>query len=631
MHRCRVPLAWLAAMSVLLAAPGALPAAAAAPEAGPAAVAPAAGAPGPGAAGARPAGMALIRGPGKDPASFQWLDGAGAVRLPLTGDDVATDPLDLGFRFPFYGEAYERVSLSSNGLLTFEGPRPLHYGNVPLPFSGGPGAAIAAFWDDLVLPDDAALTIQRGGEAPARWFAATWNRAGLLADPDARLSFQAVLREDGRVTLSYGPVEHWRAPLWDGATVGMQGPGGKRGLTYRWNAVGGPLAPQTTLEFGPAREKGGPVVSDLRIDPLHAGLYRVSARAEDPDGQPVVEVQLAVTGLDYAGTPVAMVAPEVEAGLSAVSATALVDTLGMPEGIYTFSVRARNAANAWGEAASSEVSVDRVPPATTCSFSPPDGEDGWYLSEAVATCTAVDKLSGVDRIEFRIDGGDWQPYAGEMRISGQGVHQVEYRAADMAGNVELLHHETVAIDAVAPVVSLTGLEPGQRLRHAGVLRVQVEAAETDSGLASLRIELDGNDDLPNADPVELWRLQLGEHVLTVVARDRAGNEAVVGPLPFTVYADIQSVDALTFHLAGRGLIQARAEDLATLRGALAEAERARAAGERWAARQQLLAYTEALQQIYGRGDLTPAAYAVLMADVNYVIDRLTGTEDCTAC
>ncbi len=611
MKVCRAPLAWLATAAVLMAALGTMPLTAAAA---------------PGANATAPVAMALTRGTGGAPTPFQWLDMAGATRLPLVGDDVSSQLLDLGFAVSFYGKTYRQVALSSNGLLTFDGPRPLHYANVSLPARGGPGTAIAAFWDDLMLLEDSTLSYRRGGTAPNRWFVATWDRAGFVADADARISFQAVLWEDGRVTLSYGQVEHWQPQLWNSATVGMQGAAGRQGLGYRWNATGSPLAAQTSLQFAPAGGNGGPQILDLRIVALHAGLYRVTARVEDSEGRAIEEVQLQVTSLNFSKTPITMAAHDQDSRQVALTATALLDTMGMPDGIYALSVRARNEANVWGESAGQEITIDQAPPTTTCTFSKPDGDNDWYRSDVTVTCTATDKGSEVDRIEYQIDGGDWQPYSGELRIKGQGIRYLAYRAADRAGNLEMLQLQTIGIDREAPVVSVSGLEPGQRLRHSDTLRVQAEAAEADSGLAELRLDLDGTDDLPNGDATSLWPLELGEHTLTVIARDRAGNLVEKGPLTFYIYADIQSIEILASHLLG-----SRGADLKSLRENLARAARAEADGDRWAARQYLLACAEVLQQALAQGQMTNAAYNTLITDLDDVINRLTGAEDCQDC
>jgi hypothetical protein len=58
--------------------------------------------------------------------------------------------------------------------------------------------------------------------------------------------------------------------------------------------------------------------------------------------------------------------------------------------------------------------------------------------------------SGLDTIQYRIDGGDFQDYGGPFTVSDEGNHVVEYRARDKAGNTETPQAVPVKIDATAP-------------------------------------------------------------------------------------------------------------------------------------------------------------------------------------
>ncbi|WP_127573369.1 ThuA domain-containing protein [Georgenia faecalis] len=48
---------------------------------------------------------------------------------------------------------------------------------------------------------------------------------------------------------------------------------------------------------------------------------------------------------------------------------------------------------------------------------------------------ADDEGSGVDTVEYSLDGGDWMPYDGAVSVSEPGEHTVAFRATDVAGNV----------------------------------------------------------------------------------------------------------------------------------------------------------------------------------------------------
>jgi hypothetical protein len=44
--------------------------------------------------------------------------------------------------------------------------------------------------------------------------------------------------------------------------------------------------------------------------------------------------------------------------------------------------------------------------------------------------------AGVDYTEYSLDGGEWTTYEDPFTVSSLGGHEVEYRSADLAGNVE---------------------------------------------------------------------------------------------------------------------------------------------------------------------------------------------------
>ena len=84
-------------------------------------------------------------------------------------------------------------------------------------------------------------------------------------------------------------------------------------------------------------------------------------------------------------------------------------------------------------AALKEIEVD--PPVTTASVAP-EGVNGWHLNPMVSL-TADDKWgAGVDRSEYRVDGGAWTPYAAPFPVTAPGPHTVEFRSTDKRGNVE---------------------------------------------------------------------------------------------------------------------------------------------------------------------------------------------------
>ncbi len=101
---------------------------------------------------------------------------------------------------------------------------------------------------------------------------------------------------------------------------------------------------------------------------------------------------------------------------------------------------------------------DTIPPITTCSLDPPEpnGDNGWYVSDVEVTLNATDDLSGVNRIEYRIQDGNWQTIPGNngtFIINEDGDDLlIEYYAIDNAGNEETHHIFTIDIDQTVPSI-----------------------------------------------------------------------------------------------------------------------------------------------------------------------------------
>jgi subtilisin family serine protease len=140
---------------------------------------------------------------------FEDISSSGQGVLVAADDDFHyLSAVDLGgFEFPLYDSVYDEIYINSNGLLTFEAEAVSWLnGNLSL---YPEGAAIAVFWDDLVIsgsPDSAVYWEVRGSGADQRLII-QWQHVEFFdaLDPGS-LTFQAVLRADGRVTLSYSDL-----------------------------------------------------------------------------------------------------------------------------------------------------------------------------------------------------------------------------------------------------------------------------------------------------------------------------------------------------------------------------------------------------------------------------------------
>ena len=99
-------------------------------------------------------------------------------------------------------------------------------------------------------------------------------------------------------------------------------------------------------------------------------------------------------------------------------------------------------------------------PTTTVTTVPAtaDGELGWFRTNPTLTLTADDgPLGSIDKIRYRLDGGETQEYTGAIPVSGPGNHEIEYWATDKAEepNTEQVKRYAFRIDDTAPMTEAT--------------------------------------------------------------------------------------------------------------------------------------------------------------------------------
>ena len=168
-------------------------------------------------------------------------------KLKLTGDEAATE-VELPFPMTFYGETYRAVTVHSNGYLAFGAPAAAGGGdNTALPAATVDAPAVFAFWDDLILDDSSVVRTRAAGTEPNRTFWVTWQDAKLKARPGVRVSFQAVLSENGVVRIEHLSPE--RAAAGAGATTGIQGRPERAGRSLQISHDEAVLSPDRPVAF----------------------------------------------------------------------------------------------------------------------------------------------------------------------------------------------------------------------------------------------------------------------------------------------------------------------------------------------------------------------------------------------
>ena len=90
---------------------------------------------------------------------------------------------------------------------------------------------------------------------------------------------------------------------------------------------------------------------------------------------------------------------------------------------------------------------DAVAPTSSATLDPPGGTS---TGPVTITLSGADNEggSGLDKLEYRLDGGEWTTYTEPVTVSAEGEHTLEHRATDKAGNVGAVG--TVTFTIVAP-------------------------------------------------------------------------------------------------------------------------------------------------------------------------------------
>ncbi|SCE93517.1 OmpL47-type beta-barrel domain-containing protein [Micromonospora mirobrigensis] len=184
---------------------------------------------------------------------------------------------------------------------------------------------------------------------------------------------------------------------------------------------------------------------------------------------------------------------------------------------------------------------DTTAPTVTAAVTGTKDAAGAYVGGATVNLSATDAGSGVDKVEYAVDGGAWGVYAAPVTVNAAGLHTVGYRATDKAGNTSTVQQvsftvvEPAPTDTTAPTVTaaVTGQKDAAGA-YVGSATVTVSATDTESGVAKVEYSLDGGAYATYTAPLGVTAV--GQHTVSYRATDRAGNTSTAQQVTFTVAA-----------------------------------------------------------------------------------------------
>ncbi|MGW6504100.1 OmpL47-type beta-barrel domain-containing protein [Nonomuraea angiospora] len=186
--------------------------------------------------------------------------------------------------------------------------------------------------------------------------------------------------------------------------------------------------------------------------------------------------------------------------------------------------------------------TDTTAPQVSAQVAGDRNDDGDYIGSATVTLSATDTESGVETVEYALDGGAFTAYSAPVSVNEVGAHTVRYRATDKAGNTSPVGSVTFTVaappgqDTTPPQVTaqVTG-DRNDDGNYVGSATVTLTATDAGSGVGTVEYSLDGQPYAAYAQPLAVS--QPGAHTVTYRATDKAGNTSDPGTTTFTVVAE----------------------------------------------------------------------------------------------
>ncbi|GAB7025284.1 OmpL47-type beta-barrel domain-containing protein [Geotalea toluenoxydans] len=176
---------------------------------------------------------------------------------------------------------------------------------------------------------------------------------------------------------------------------------------------------------------------------------------------------------------------------------------------------------------SQAVLIDNTPPVTAVAVGLPQhaANDGTLYIHGTSpiTLTATDNAAGVQKTEYRVDGGNWNTYQGALAVAAAGAHTVAYRSMDVVGNLEEVRSVAVVVDNTPPETIITVGEPkyaGATLFVKSSTLFTLSATDDLSGVAATQYRVDGGEWTPYA-PFTI--ATEGTHAVSYRSSDNVGN------------------------------------------------------------------------------------------------------------
>jgi plastocyanin len=219
-------------------------------------------------------------------------------------------------------------------------------------------------------------------------------------------------------------------------------------------------------------------------------------------------------------------------------------TVTLSPGVYRYSCTIPGHTQMEGELVVTEGGggQDTTPPEVSATVDGQQNDAGQYVGSAEVTLEATDTGSGVESVEYALNGGDFTPYESPVILDTVGEHTLTYRATDVAGNVS--EEQTVTVEVVEPsgedttppeVSATVDGERNDDGDYVLMATLTLEATDAGSGVESVEYAVNGGEFTEYTEPVMVH--SAGDHTVDYRATDVAGNVSEAGTVSFTIVGD----------------------------------------------------------------------------------------------
>ena len=285
------------------------------------------------------------------------------------------------------------------------------------------------------------------------------------------VSFSAADTQSG-VLATYYTIDSGAQQTYNGA-FSVSAPGSHSIAYWSVDAAGNPeTAKPATSTSTPRRRRWATTPTRLarqrRDGEPHADRPRRLGRRQD-----AVRAQGSSTWLDTAANTFVVPAPADGSG----------------DGAQHYQYQALDNAGNVSATGSCTVKIDTTAPSTSQT----GADAAWHNAPVTVNFTASDASSGVARTEYTSDGSAWTTGASVTVPApagggNDGLHAIQYRSLDNAGNVEATKSCTVKIDTTAPATTQSGADLAW---HSSPITVTFAATDAGCGVAHTEYSLDG--------------------------------------------------------------------------------------------------------------------------------------------